>query len=176
MKIYAIRHGQTKLNVAGMINGSLDDELTAVGIEQAKAAVSSVPSTIKRMYASPLKRTRQTAELLNQVIQVPITYHDELKEVNFGKLNGTPYLEQYKARHMMLDYDWRPTGEDVEDVKKRVVSILEKIKAENESEEALVVVHGGIIRMMHFLESGTRLQDEIKNASIHSFDLDKILS
>lgn len=176
MNIYVIRHGQTKLNVAGMINGSLDDELTSVGIEQAIAAAHTLPKTITHMYVSSLERAKQTARYLNSELQVPVTYHDELKEVNFGRLNGTPYLEEFALRHKMVDYDWHPSGENVEDVKKRVLAILKKIKEENEDGQALIVAHGGIVRMLYFLETNGGILDEIGNTSLHSFDIDKILS
>ena len=126
------------------------------------------------MYASSLQRAMQTAEILNEKLNLPLTFHDELQEVNFGVFNGTPYLGEYKKRHRMVDYNWHPSGEDVVDVKKRVLKILKRIHAENGDGEALIVAHGGIIRMMHFLEFGEPL-GEIENASLYSFDLDKIL-
>jgi len=175
MKIYVIRHGQTKLNVQGMINGSIDDELTAEGIEQAKAAAVSLPTSIKHMYVSSLGRARQTAQYLNAERQLPITFHDELQEVDFGILNGTPYVGELVRRHKMMDYDWHPSGENVEDVKNRVLAIIQQIRSESKDEEALIVAHGGIVRMLYFLETNGGILDEISNASIHSFDLDKIL-
>lgn len=175
MNIYVIRHGQTKLNVQNKINGSLDDELTSEGEEQARAAASTLPQTIKHMYVSPLTRARQTAELLNAELQVPITYHDELKEVNFGVINGTEYLDEYKLAHKMVDYDWHPSGENVEEVKARVLKIVKEIVDENSDNEALIVAHGGIVRMLYFLETDGGILDEISNASLHSFDTDKIL-
>ena len=74
----------------------------------------------------------------------------------------------------MQNYDWRPSGESFEDVKKRTLKILKVIKSENGEGEALIVAHGGTIRMVHLLESG-ELMDEIDNVSLHRFDLDKIV-
>lgn len=175
MKIYIIRHGQTELNVKDYINGQIDDPLTSTGVEQAKKGATLVPKTIKHIYASSLSRAKQTAELLDIELQVPITLHDELKEVNFGELQGGPYLDGAKEKHRTLTYDWRPSGENMEDVKARVLSILEKIKDERSEEEALIVAHGGIIRMLYFLESDGGIMEDIGNVSLHSFDLDKIL-
>jgi uncharacterized phosphatase len=175
MKIFVIRHGQTELNVQGLINGQMDDVLTPEGKEQAKDAIRSVPRTVRRIYSSSLSRTRQTAEIINAELNLPITFHDELMEVNFGVLSGSPYTGKLKERHIALDYDWRPSGESTEDVRKRVVRILKKIKDENQDGEALIVSHGGIIRMLTFLESGEIL-DEIRNASLHSFDVERILA
>ena len=174
MKIFVIRHGQTELNKKGIINGHIDDILTFEGIEQAKNASQFLPKSIKHIYSSSLGRAKQTAQILNEVLNVPLTFHDELKEVNFGILNGTPFLDEYKKRHKMLDYDWRPSGENLEDFKTRVLGLLKKIKEENKSEEVLIVGHGGIIRLLHFLEFGEYL-NEIANTSLHSFDLDEIL-
>lgn len=175
MKIYVIRHGQTEFNVKNITNGQSDDVLTPEGIEQAKNAAKTIPKTIKHIYASSLSRAKQTAEMLNAELHVPITLHDELREVNFGELQGKPYLDEYKEKHRMLTYDWRPSGENLEDVKSRVLTILEKIKAESSDEEALIVAHGGIIRLLHFLETNGGILDDIGNVSLHSFDLDRIL-
>ena len=175
MRIYVIRHGQTELNTKDIINGQTDDVLTPEGIEQAKNAAKSLPKTVKHIYASSLSRAKNTAELLNTELQVPITLHDELKEVNFGILQGTTYLDEYKEKHRMLTYDWRPSGESFEEVKERVLTILEKIRDESKDEEALIVAHGGIIRMLYFLETNGGILDDIGNVSLHGFDLDKIL-
>lgn len=174
MKIYVIRHGLTELNKKGIINGQIEDVLAPEGEIQAQKASALLADTIKRIYVSSLDRTRKTAAFLNQSLNLPITFHDELMEINFGVLEGTPFLEEYKLRHKMQDYDWRPSGESIEDVKKRVLKILRKVKAENQDGEALIVAHGGIVRLMQLLETG-EVMEEIGNASIYAFDLDKIL-
>lgn len=175
MKIYIIRHGQTEFNKKGLINGNIDSDLTPEGIEQAEIAADFIQKTIKRMYVSSLGRARKTAEILNETLKASMSFHDELKEVHFGNLEGTTFKEEYKERHRKLDYDWVSYGgEDFNQVKTRVLKVLKKIKEENSDGEALIVAHGGIILLLHFLEYGEELQ-EIKNTSLHSFDLDKIL-
>lgn len=176
MKIYVIRHGFTKLNKARLINGHLDDELVEQGIEQARIAGPALPKTIKHIYCSPLGRTRQTAAILNESLNVPITYHDELKEVHFGSLEGQEFTKERLHSHQSQTYDWRPHGgENLEDVKKRMLKILREIYAANPGDgEALIVGHGGTIRTLHVLETG-KILDEIQNTSLHSFDLTKIV-
>ena len=174
MQIYLIRHGLTELNKKGIINGDLDDTLAPEGIEQAKNAAALLPKTITHIYSSSLGRAKETARIINENLNVLLTFHDELREVNFGVLNGTPYLDEFKKRHKAQNYDWRPSGECFEDVKKRTLKILKEIKDNNKTEEVLIVAHGGTVRMLHLLESG-ELLDEIENASVHIFDLDKIL-
>jgi len=174
MKVYVIRHGQTELNVQGIINGSLHDTLTLKGREQAKEAAATLPETIRRIYSSSLDRAKQTAEILNEARGALLTFHDELQEVNFGDLNGTPFLDEQKEKHMALDYDWRPSGECVEDVKVRVLRLLKEVADNHEDGEVLIVAHGGIVRLLHLLEHGERM-GAIDNASLHTYDLDKIL-
>ena len=174
MKIYAIRHGQTKLNVQGIINGGLDDELTDEGVKQAEAAAHLLPRSIKHMYVSSLGRAKQTAAILNAERALPISYSDDLREVDFGELNGTPFLKEQQEKHVNFTYDWRPSGENFDDVKTRIIRALKQIKMNSNDSEALIVAHGGTIRTLYYLENG-KTMGEIENASIFSFDVDKIL-
>jgi broad specificity phosphatase PhoE len=174
MKIYAIRHGQTELNVKGLLNGTIGDQLTDTGVQQASEARSILPNTLKRIYSSSLNRAKQTTEILNSQLELPVIYTDDLQEVNFGDLNGTPFLDEIRVKHVAMDYDWHPSGENVDDVKVRVLRALDTIAKENGDGEVLVVTHGGIIRMLHYLQDGKPL-GEIENASLHVFDLDEIL-
>lgn len=173
MKIYAIRHGLTESNINGTFNGHIDEDLASRGIEQAKELVPTVPKSIKHIYSSSLKRAKQTAEILNSETKVPISFHDELREVNMGIFNGQPFTEDRKKKHKSLQYDWSPQGgESMEDVKKRLLKVLKEIKSNNKDNEALIVAHGGIIRLLYFLEKGSLL-DNI-GYTLQIFDLDKI--
>lgn len=174
MKIYVIRHGLTELNKKGIINGHIHDALVPEGMEQARAAAQLIPQTVKRIYASSLNRAKQTAEIINEKLNLPLTLHDDLKEVSFGNLDGTPFLEEYRKIHASQKYDWRPSGESVDGVKERVLRMLRQIKSENGDGEALIVTHGGIVRLLYMLQEGTPVE-EIKNASLTDFDLDRIL-
>ena len=174
MKIYAIRHGQTKLNVKKIINGGIDDELTEEGIKQAETAAHLLPKSIKHMYVSSLERAKQTADILNASLGLPVTHSDDLREVDFGELNGKPFLQEYQEKHRALTYNWRPTGENFEDVKTRILRILHEIKQDNGDGEALIVGHGGTIRTLYYLEHGTPM-GEIENATLFTFDLDRML-
>lgn len=174
MKIYAVRHGQTKLNIEGIINGGIDDELTEEGIKETEAAADTLPKTIGRMYVSTLGRAKQTAAILNKKLQLPIVYSDDLREVNFGELNGTPFTQESKDKHRDLTYDWSPSGESLADVVARTLRILQEIKRDNDDGEALLVAHGGTIRTLFYLENGGPM-GKIGNAALFSYDLDTIL-
>ena len=180
MKIYAIRHGQTELNKKRIINGQLDEGLSDEGIDQAKKSIASLPKSIRHIHISPLLRTKQTAEIINNQLKVPTAFHDELREIHFGSLAGKAWDsiesgENLMKKHKEVKYDYRSAGgESVDDVQKRVLRFLKKIKGVHGNHEVLLVTHGGIIRLLHMLQDGKVLEG-IDNASLHEFDLDKIL-
>lgn len=181
MKIYVIRHGLTELNKKKIVNGQIDEPLAPEGIKQAKAAISLIPESIKYIYVSPLKRARQTAEIINSKLKRPISLHIGLTEIHMGSLAGKSWDQmgsgaELKKKHRAIEFDYRAKGgESVSDVKKRVISFLKKINGQHLDYEVLIVTHGGIIRLLHLLEHGSQLLDEIEHISPHTFDLDKIL-
>jgi broad specificity phosphatase PhoE len=174
MEIFVMRHGRTDFNERGLINGFLDDPLNEIGRQEVRTAVLQLPETVRRIYASPLARTRETAEIVSESAKLPITFHEELKEVNFGERNGTPFYPDIRKLHETMQYDWRPSGECVEDVKARVTRVLATIMQENQPGEALIVAHGGIIRLLAYLESQAIL-GRVENAALYRFDGSRIM-
>lgn len=180
MLVYAIRHGLTELNKKGIVNGHIDEPLLPEGIKAAEQIALRVPKGIQHIYASSLLRTRQTAAIINERVQVSITFHDELKEIDLGRLAGRDWmLMQLGAEltrvHRAVRYNYRNFGgESVEDVKKRVIQFLQGILGLHADREAFIVTHGGIIRLIHYLQFGEALQ-HIPNLSLHEFDIKKIL-
>lgn len=175
MIVYAIRHGKTEFNAKHLINGQLEDPLIPEGFAQVEAVASSVPKSIKQIYSSSLLRAKQTAEILNKGLNAKISLHDELKEICFGTLEGTDWSSDVKEKHRSLKFDWHAqNGESVEDVTTRLLKILKTIKATSNDGEALIVTHGGIIRLLYFLEHKTLLE-KLDNALLFEFDLDKII-
>lgn len=84
---------------------------------------------------------------------------------------------ELKKKHRSIQFDYRRQGgESAEEVKKRIVAFCQKINGKHKDHEALIVTHGGIIRVFHLLESGEHLLDEIEHIFLLSFDVDKILN
>lgn len=87
MKVYLLRHGETKYNVLKKYQGSRDIPLSDKGRgELVRADIS--PHTV---YVTPLRRTVQTAEILfpdARLIPVP-----DLREMDFGVFEGRSYLD-----------------------------------------------------------------------------------
>lgn len=182
MKIYLIRHGLTPLNKEKKVNGEVDEPLAPDGFEQAKAIVSLIPESVTHIYTSPLLRARQTAEIIGSGLDLPISIEDALTEIHMGSLAGKSWEEmegglELKKKHRAVEFNYLPYGgESAGNVKERVVAFLKKFNNRHVDYEALVVTHGGIIRLLHLLEQGEAIYETEKNVTLLTFDVDKILN
>lgn len=162
--IYLIRHGQSEIHGCPWKNTSLP--LSNLGIEQAKA-ISRKLSKIKfsAIYASPLKRAVQTAEIIARPQGIPVISIDGLREIDTGIFSDKTNREVeefdkgYKdiielARNgplvaQMLDYYPGlsfPNGESAGQMVKRVVDAWEQIITsilENDYQNTAIISHAG---------------------------------
>lgn len=181
MIVYVIRHGLTELNKKRVLNGQIDEPLAPEGIEQAKAAIEFVPKEVNHIYTSPMLRARQTAQVINEKLNLPLSVQDELREINMGSVAGTSWdtLEsgqELKRKHRSAEFDYRSLGgESAEEVRVRLIAFLKVINKKHGDGEVLLITHGGIIRILNLLESDKPLLDEMENAILRTFELDRIL-
>jgi len=87
--IYITRHGQTNWNVLRKVMGKIDEPLNEKGIEQAHLTKESLKDLeINLIICSPLLRARQTAEIINEVLNIEIIYDNRLLERDYGEFEG----------------------------------------------------------------------------------------
>ncbi|HEY4505216.1 MAG TPA: histidine phosphatase family protein [Candidatus Paceibacterota bacterium] len=178
MKIYIIRHGLTNYNKIGRINSrGVDEPLAPEGVAQAEETSQNMPEGIVKIYASPLLRTRQTADILNKDLGLEIEYAPELMEVDFGLFTDRTWVEieeEYKGfRRSFTDqtYDFTShNGESITDVVGRARKMIEKIKKDHVNERVLLVTHGGVVRAIHNIYNNEIL-GETKNATIYEIEV-----
>ena len=93
-----LRHGQTALSVQKRFSGTGDQELTEVGRSQAAAAaVRLATSGATAVVASPVRRARQTAELVAAALGVEPVFDPGLRETDFGVWEGHTFGEVGKG-------------------------------------------------------------------------------
>lgn len=69
--VYLARHGQTDWNLKKMFNGCTDTELNDIGIEESRKQADDLKSIcIDKCFCSPLRRARQTGEIIFNGIAV----------------------------------------------------------------------------------------------------------
>lgn len=87
-KLYVIRHGKTDWNNLRLMQGRVDIPLNEEGRADAFKIASSINlSDIYICFSSPLKRARETAEIIVQN-KLEIVYDDLLIERDFGDYEG----------------------------------------------------------------------------------------
>ncbi|MGM9834778.1 MAG: histidine phosphatase family protein [Bacilli bacterium] len=174
-KIYMVRHGKTDWNELGIIQGLTDTDLNQNGINEIKELSKELPiDEIDVVLCSPLKRARQTAELLVQG-KKEIIIDELLTERCFGDLEGTKFILEDFAHYQ--DYKLNDDSKNVESIKdcmKRAEKFLEKIKQNYPDKTILVVSHGGFIKYLHFCiigydENTDFLSFFAKNSTIYEY-------
>ena len=99
MRLLVVRHGRTDWNDLKKVQGLADIELNETGKMQAKEVAKSLEDeNIDLIICSPLKRTRQTASIINEEKNIDIIYDDRIKERDFGEFEGMSNTEfDYEA-------------------------------------------------------------------------------
>ncbi len=170
MKIFLIRHGESKQNTKENYVTGLPDhkvELTEKGIEQANEAgvflvkyinEHNIDLSNARLWVSPYTRTRQTAEQINKHLQIPDVKEDiTLIEQRYGLFSDkeiSKIKELYPDEFAHYDNYYRnegkfyavlPQGEAPYDVALRTKQFIDTI-FRDDNDPLFVVSHGTTIR------------------------------
>ncbi|MCR4952019.1 MAG: histidine phosphatase family protein [Solobacterium sp.] len=155
VEFYYVRHGKTLFNTLGRMQGACDSPLTEEGIEQAKETASALRSVhFDRIYCSASERAWDTAKIIAAGRNMEPVLMNELKEFNFGELDGTLFSEMDDRiqPHRMAD-DWTDVGgENVELFDRRSRPGFERIIRESkDGDRILIVSHGSYF--MHLMKT-----------------------
>ncbi|HHI71235.1 MAG TPA: histidine phosphatase family protein [Rhodobacteraceae bacterium] len=138
---YFLRHGQTQWNKDRIVQGQTDSPLNDIGCAQAETAARVLADEpIARIIASPLSRTKHTAEAVAAKTGLEVTYDDDLMECNLGDHQGEPYGD-------WIPHYWNgtyapPNGETFQAFCNRVWNAMQK--AIRLGPNTLIVAHGGL--------------------------------
>jgi broad specificity phosphatase PhoE len=149
MRLYVTRHGQTAWNRENIICGTTDLSLDETGMEQARETAQKLRDVpFDRVICSPLLRARQTAQLICEGRDLPLTIDKRIREQDYGAFEGKPRLEPgflATKRNFAVHY---PGGESHMSAAQRVYNFLEDTALRFPDETVLVVCHGGICRII----------------------------
>lgn len=154
--LYVLRHGQTEWNVATRMQGRLDSPLTEVGRLQADLHGRTLARLggVEALVASPLGRTRHTAEIVNEHLSVPVRHEASLMERDCGLWSGLTideiakaYPGEWRARRDDPYHHRPPEGENLLDLEARVGGLLDALLGGPEGVVALVT-HGVMSRVI----------------------------
>jgi probable phosphoglycerate mutase len=156
--VITIQHTEAEHHVSGMIGGNTDWALTETGKKQAHNIGKNIKELIKTesaiIYSSDLLRARQTAEIINEYLNLKIIFREELREGNVGEAKGKS-RDWYKQNCLPKEniplnvYRAFPSAETFEDIYNRVGPIIDEI-INSEYEDIIVVGHCGTLVMFLF--------------------------
>ena len=151
LRLFLIRHAQTVWNRDRRYQGWQDSPLSEIGRSQAEAvgrALAKEP--LKAVYASTLGRARDTAEAIATHHGLPVRAEEAFREMAFGEWEGLAF-DDCKAKDPDRYRLWADEphrfcppggGETLDDVRRRVLAGLERLRAEHDDQSVCLVAHG----------------------------------
>jgi probable phosphoglycerate mutase len=171
--IWLVRHGETEWSRDGRHTSHTDLPLTAHGRGQAAAIARQLHGhAFARVLCSPLRRARETAQLLD-VADVEID--DDLSEIDYGDYEGLTSAEIRESvpGWTVFTHDM-PGGESLDHAAARADRVI--WSAEDVGDDVLLVAHGHILRILaaRWLEQppsfGARLLLETATVSVLGYE------
>ena len=155
-KIYLVRHGQTKFNSLGVVQGrGINSSLDETGRNQAAMfhrEYAEVP--FERIYISALKRTFESVR--NFISSgIPFEMDEGLDEISWGIHEGAEASEERNMYFRETVHAWKrgetelaiEGGESPQDVADRQKTVIQKI-IDAPEELILVCMHGRAMRIL----------------------------
>ena len=186
LQIDLLRHGETTLSHT--LRGHLDDDLTEQGWLQMQSTIQqyiTTPMDWDVIISSPLRRCHCFAEHLANQLGLPMRVNEHIKEMYFGDWEGISTQVIYEAEPERLANFWQfptqyhaPKGESLLQFKQRVIDGFDEIYVQMQRHnwnKALIVTHGGVIKLLTCLARQQNLDDLLKMPAelgqLHSFSL-----
>ncbi|MCE3030704.1 bifunctional RNase H/acid phosphatase [Streptomyces sp. CMSTAAHL-2] len=147
-----LRHGETPLTPQKRFSGSggTDPALSAAGRDQAHRVADALArrGTVQTVLASPLTRTRETAEIVAARLGLDVVVEDGLRETDFGAWEGLTFGE-VRDRYpddlnaWLADPAARPTGggESFAEVAARIAVTKDELVTAHAGRTVLLVTH-----------------------------------
>ncbi|MDO5589507.1 MAG: histidine phosphatase family protein [Lachnospiraceae bacterium] len=153
MELYLIRHGETEWNKERRLQGQADIALDAFGrelAEETKEGLKDIHFDV--CFTSPLKRAKETAEIILAGTDTPIIEDERIIEMGFAEYEGKccskegwELPESFRAFfHDPVNFMPAEGGEDFATVKKRTKDFLDWLThtPEYEDKTVLLATHG----------------------------------
>ena len=170
---HLLRHGQTEHTPERRFSGRNELPLSRTGRAEAEAAAARAGELgIDVIVASPLRRTRETAEIVAAALGLRVEFDDDLVELDFGDIEGLTF-EEAAAKHPLAARRFlgdisisAPGGESIADVAVRAARARRRLLSRHEGRTVLVVSHVTPIKLL--LTAGL----DVGEATVHRLFLE----
>lgn len=151
-RLILARHGQAHCNVHGIIGGLRGcTGLTDHGRRQAqrlavRLRADHTRDPITAAYTTPLRRARETADIIADDLETPIATVHDLREPDYGEADGKPWTDvvtafgRIPAQHP--DHPIAPGAEPWTTYLQRTTTSLRGILARHPGDTVLIIGHG----------------------------------
>lgn len=176
--IFLTRHGKTAANLENRFAGRSGEPLHPLGREQVAAVAEHLQKRgISAIYAGPLPRTCQSAEIISRVTGAPFYRSDSFNEILIAHWEGLTKAEitakfgsEYPTWLGSPDKFKQPGCETLQEVQARAVAAIERIFTDRAGETVVVVSHLIVIRCLILHYRGQSLSEfrdiKIDNGSL----------
>ena len=155
-KLLLVRHGETEHLSSQRYWGRTDVGLGPIGLRQAEQLRDRLATErIDYVYSSIMKRAMVTAQTIASLHRLGVIGCPELKEIDFGKIEGLNFTEvhhQYpEIAEMWIRHDPQlayPEGESLIELEKRITEFKRRLALHAAGDVILVVAHSGVLRSL----------------------------
>lgn len=154
-----MRHGETDWNKKKLVQGRKDIPLNEYGRHLAlETSYGMRQYQIDLAYTSPLRRAKETAEILLEGRNIPLYEDQRIQEISFGSYEGMSCVDKTKEENLAFQKFFQDTGnyippEDAESVEQLYERTGEFLKSLEESKKLkdknlLISTHGAAMTAM----------------------------
>jgi len=155
-RLYLIRHGQVVNHHELRYNGHFDVDITDIGVLQMENISSFLTTkSITAVYSSDLQRAFKGAEIIGKYLEIKPVKVDAFRELHLGRWEGLTREEGVARFPEEADFRFRDLahtrvkgGENLHDLKERVIPAMEDILNKHKGEHITLVAHGGVNRVI----------------------------
>lgn len=155
-KLLLVRHGLTEYNTTRRFAGHTDVDLSDDGCRQIERLRDHLADEkIDAVYASDLRRAWTSAEIITNGHKVDIVACPELREINYGEVEGLKFEEIGRSypevAKYVINFNQRlefPGGESFTEFSNRTNTFLDRLNDHAQEDTILVVAHSGPIRVL----------------------------
>lgn len=153
-RLYLVRHGETEWNKARKIQGGIDTDLSAYGVEQSHALAKRLSKEeIDFIYSSHLQRALRTAEIIANYKKCKFLKADECHEIRLGPWEGMT-MDEIQERYSEHLWTYRedpsnfhlPGAETFLELAERTYNTILEIVNKHKDSNILLVSHGTAIK------------------------------
>ena len=177
-RLLLVRHGITEFNSTRRFAGYSDVEMSDTGYKQVERLRDRLANEkIDAVYSSDLRRALVTAEVISSRHKTDIVVCPELREVNYGDIEGLTFQEIGRlypdVAELIANFNLQlefPGGESFEGFIERTSKFLDRLTEHAPSKTLLIVSHSGPLKVLVCrllgIDQGHWRQIRIDNASL----------